>query len=81
MGQYHTITIATTTCPEKKRIGNFQNGGIFYLDIVSTGDVCQIFTSGIILNETVKTKNEKIISCMLKDIMSTKTMKELCASG
>ena len=40
----------------------------------------QIFTSGIILNETAKTKSVKFIYCTLKDILSTKTMKELCAS-
>ena len=34
----------------------------------------QIFTSGIILNETAKTKVWKFIYCMLKDTMSTKTM-------
>ena len=40
----------------------------------------QIFTSGIILNETAKAKSVKFIYCKLKDILSTKTMKELCAS-
>ena len=31
----------------------------------------QIFTSGIILNETAKTKSVKFIYCTLKDILST----------
>ena len=38
-----TIITATTTYPEKHKLGNFQNGGIFFiLDIVSTGDFCRI---------------------------------------